>query len=400
MGASLPALTQRMATGVYHLDNVGFSGVSVLTNAVSTTAYRGAGRPEAAVAIERMVDRFAAEIGMDAADVRRRNYVAPFTAPYTTGIGSVYDVGDYPASLELALAAAGYDGLRAEQARRRASGDPVAFGIGIATYVEVTAGVQTPEPASVEVADDGHLVVRSGATPYGQGHETTWAMIVADATGEPVEHIEVVHGDTDLVPAGGLTVGSRSVHLVGVAVAAATTELVVLARQRASERLEAHVADVVLDPATGRFHVTGTPARSLGWGDLVDGDGDGGAGAGRLAAQHLFEPVTPTYPFGTHVAVVEVDTDDRPRPAAPPCRRRRRRDVAQPLARRGPDPRRDRPGRGPGAARGRALRRRRPAADGQLRRLPGDRRRRAAVVRARPDGDPDVRQRARRQGRR
>ena len=309
MGASLPALTQRMATGVYHLDNVGFSGVSLLTNAVSTTAYRGAGRPEAAVAIERMVDRFAAEIGMDPADVRRRNYVAPFTSPYTTGIGSVYDVGDYPASLELALDAAGYDDLRAEQARRRAAGDSVALGIGIATYVEVTAGVQTPEPASVEVADDGHLVVRSGATPYGQGHETTWAMIVADATGVPVERIEVVHGDTDLVPAGGLTVGSRSVQLVGAAVAAATTELVELARQRAAEHLEAHVADVVLDPATGHFHVTGTPARSLGWGDLVDGDGAAGAGRGRLSSQHVFEPVTPTYPFGTHVAVVDVDTE-------------------------------------------------------------------------------------------
>ena len=123
VGAVLPGMTQRMATGVYDISNVGFTGVSVVTNAVSTTAYRGAGRPEAAVAIERMVDRFAAEIGMDPADVRRRNYVARFTEPYTTGIGTVYDVGDYPASLERALAAARYYELRAEQAAagRRAS---------------------------------------------------------------------------------------------------------------------------------------------------------------------------------------------------------------------------------------------------------------------------------------
>ena len=141
VGAALPGMTQRMATGVYDIGNVGFTGVSVVTNTVSTTAYRGAGRPEAAVAIERMVDRFAAEIGMDPADVRRRNYVARFTEPYTTGIGTVYDVGDYPESLERALAAARYDELRAEQARRRAAGDPVALGIGVATYVEVTAGL-------------------------------------------------------------------------------------------------------------------------------------------------------------------------------------------------------------------------------------------------------------------
>ncbi|MDF2731856.1 MAG: carbon monoxide dehydrogenase large subunit, partial [Desertimonas sp.] len=163
IGASLPGLTERMATGVYHLDNVGFSGVSVVTNTVSTTAYRGAGRPEAAVAIERMVDRFAAEIAIDPAEVRLRNYVPPFSEPYTTGIGTVYDVGDYPASLRRALDTAGYDDLRAAQAARRAADDPIALGIGLATYVEVTAAIQTPELASVELADDGGLVVTSGA---------------------------------------------------------------------------------------------------------------------------------------------------------------------------------------------------------------------------------------------
>ncbi len=307
IGAFLPAMTQRMTTGVYDLDNVGFTGVSLVTNTVSTTAYRGAGRPEAAVAIERMVDRFAAEIEMDPAEVRRRNYVPRFTKPYTTGIGTVYDVGDYAESLERALKAAGYDELRAEQARRRAEGDPVALGIGLATYVEVTAGVQNPEFASVEVRDDGRLRVVSGATPFGQGHDTTWAMIVADRTGVPIDRIEVVHGDTDLVPSGGLTVGSRSVQLAGAAVAAATAELVAAARERAAGRFEAHVADVVLDTDSGRFHVAGTPARSVGWADLADSahspDGD------PLVAEHAFEPQMPTFPFGTHVAVVEVDTE-------------------------------------------------------------------------------------------
>ena len=224
IGAFLPAMTQRMTTGVYDLDNVGFTGVSLVTNTVSTTAYHGAGRPEAAVAIERMVDRFAAEIAIDPAEVRRRNYVPRFTQPYTTGIGTVYDVGDYAESLDRALKAAGYDELRAEQSRRRAEGDRIALGIGLSTYVEVTAGVQSPESASVEVRAGGRLRVVSGATPFGQGHDTTWAMIVADRTGVPIDRIEVVHGDTDLVPSGGLTVGSRSVQLAGAAVAGATAD--------------------------------------------------------------------------------------------------------------------------------------------------------------------------------
>jgi len=305
IGAFLPMMTQRMTTGVYAIDNVGFTGVSVVTNAVSTTAYRGAGRPEAAVAIERMVDRFATEIGIDPAEVRRRNYVPRFTEPYTTGIGNVYDVGDYPESLARAVDAAGYDELRAEQARRRAAGDRFALGVGLATYVEITAGVQSPEFASVEVRPDGGLRVLTGSTPYGQGHDTTWSMIVADATGVPMERIEVVHGDTDVIPSGGLTVGSRSVQLAGAAVAAATGDLVAAARERAAARFEAHVADVVLDATSGRFHVAGTPARSIGWADLVDSDDR----AGPLTAEHVFEPEMPTYPFGTHVAVVEVDTE-------------------------------------------------------------------------------------------
>jgi carbon-monoxide dehydrogenase large subunit len=301
IGAMLPMMTLRMTTGVYDLDNVGFSGVSVVTNTVSTTAFRGAGRPEAAVAIERMVDRFAAEIGMDPAEVRRRNFVARFTEPYTTAVGTKYDVGDYPEALERALAAAGYDELRAEQGRRRAAADPIALGLGLSVYVEITAGQPGTEFGSVEVLDGGRLLVRSGATPTGQGHDTTWAMIVADRTGVPIEQIEVVRGDTDLVSSGGLTVGSRSVQMAGGALAEATDRLVEQARQRAADLLEAAVDDVVLDDA-GRFHVAGTPARTLGWADLA-------AEAPPLAAESNFQGVMPTFPFGAHLAVVEVDTE-------------------------------------------------------------------------------------------
>ena len=300
IGAVLPMMTLRMTTGVYELPNAGFSGVSVVTNTVSTTAFRGAGRPEAAVAIERMVDRFAAEIGMDPAEVRRRNFVPRFTEPYTTGVGTPYDVGDYPEALDRALAAAGYDQLRHEQERRRSAGDPVALGIGLSVYVEVTAGQPAPEFGAVEVQPGGRLRVRSGATPFGQGHDTTWAMIVADRTGVAIEDIDVVRGDTDLVPAGGLTVGSRSVQLGGAALAEASGQLVELARRRAADLLEAAVDDVVFDE--GRFHVAGTPARGVGWGDLV---ADGTA----LAAEGSFQGAMPTFPFGAHVAVVDVDTE-------------------------------------------------------------------------------------------
>jgi carbon-monoxide dehydrogenase large subunit len=302
-GSVLHTMTMRMTCGVYDIDNVGFTGVSTVTNAASITAYRGAGRPEAAVAIERMVDRYAAEIGVDPAEVRRRNVIPTFLEARTTGVGTAYDVGDYARSLELALEAAGYDDLRAEQAMRRAGGDAVQLGIGIATYVEITSGVGGSEYGAVELEPDGSLLVRTGTTPYGQGHVTTWAMIVSDRTGVPIDRITVRHGDTDEIRSGGLTVGSRSVQLGGTAIAVATSKLVDDARQRAAQLLEAATDDVVLDAEAGRFHVAGTPARSLTWSDLAASDGV------PLAGDDDFEAPMPTFPFGTHVAVVEVDTE-------------------------------------------------------------------------------------------
>jgi carbon-monoxide dehydrogenase large subunit len=303
IGAVLAGMTQRMLTGVYHIENCGFNGTAVVTNKVSTTAYRGAGRPEATVAVERMVDRFAAEIGMDPAEVRRLNLVPRFTEPYTTGIGTQYDVGDYPAALTMLLDRAGYDGLRAEQAQRRASGSRQLLGIGIGVYVEITAGGPGSELGSIELLAGGRLRVVSGATPAGQGHDTTWAMLAAHHTGVPMESIEVVQGDTDQVPKGGLTVGSRSVQIAGSALAEAATALVARARQQAADQLEASVDDVVLDTTSGRFHVVGSPAVSVGWAEVAE------AVAEPLAESSEFSAPMPTFPSGAHLAVVTVDAD-------------------------------------------------------------------------------------------
>ncbi len=303
VGAVLARMTQRMLTGTYEIRNVGFTATTCVTNTVSTTAYRGAGRPEATVAIERMIDRFAAEIGMDPVDVRRKNLVPRFTAPYVTGIGTTYDVGDYPAALDATLEAVGYDVLRAQQRERRGSGDRMLLGIGVACYVEITAGAPSSEFGSVELGMDGRVRVVSGATPNGQGHDTTWAMIVADRTGIALDMIDVVHGDTDLVARGGLTVGSRSVQLGGSAIAASTTQLIDGARRRAAQLLECSEHDIVLDVEAGAFHVAGSPAISLPWAELASSLDE------PLYELHDFTPEMPTFPSGAHVAVVEVDRD-------------------------------------------------------------------------------------------
>jgi len=303
IGAILAGMTQRMLTGVYEIANCGFNGTAVVTNKVSTTAYRGAGRPEATVAIERMIDRYAAEIGMDPAEVRRINMVPRFTQPYTTGIGTQYDSGDYPAALEMVLDKAGYAELRAEQARRRAEGATELLGIGLGVYVEITAGGPGGEFGSIEVLPGGRMRVTSGATPTGQGHDTTWAMLVAEYTGVAMEDVEVVHGDTDAVARGGLTVGSRSVQLAGSALVDAAGILVEKARNRAADQLEAALGDVVFDAEGGRFHVVGSPVPSLGWAELA------AEAPEPLIAGTDFSAPMPTFPSGAHLAVVLVDTE-------------------------------------------------------------------------------------------
>jgi carbon-monoxide dehydrogenase large subunit len=303
LGAVLPYMTRTMLTGVYDIPKGEFNSKSVVTNTTPIVAYRGAGRPEATAAIERVMDIYAAEIGKDPAEVRRANLIGADAFPYTTVTGTSYDIGDYERALDLVLDASGYGELRAEQARRRESGDVRQLGIGLSVYVEITNVENSAEFASVEARPDGTAVVRTGTSPHGQGHATAWAMLASEQTGIPIEDIEVIHGDTDAVPSGGGTSGSRSLQAGGVAVNQAAVALVDKARARAADLLEANADDVVLDRVDGRFHVAGTPAIGRSWSELA------AAEAEPLRAEVDFSPVGATFPFGAHVAVVEVDTE-------------------------------------------------------------------------------------------
>ncbi len=307
VGSFLPVLTGLMASGVYAIPRIEVEGRSVVTNTTPVTTVRGAGRPEAAQAIERMVDLFAAEIGMDPAEVRRKNLIPKDAFPYQTASGATYDSGDYEGALDLALRSVGYEELRAEQRRRRQQGARRQLGIGISCYTEITNPVGESELGRVEIREDGSAVVYTGSFSHGQGHETTFAMIVAERLGLPVDQVSVVKGDTDAVEKGTGTYGSKSTQIGGVAARAAADEVVERARRLAAEYLEAGAEDVVLDQALGRFHVVGAPEPSLSWAELASRS----AGEGRLSeltATHEFQ-APPTFPFGTHVAVVEVDTD-------------------------------------------------------------------------------------------
>ena len=307
IGAFLPTYTRKVFTGCYRIANASISGRSYVTNTAPVTAYRGAGRPEAIFAIERAVDLYAAKTGLDPAEVRRLNFVAPEHFPYTNSAGSTYDSGDFGAALDRALAAARYGELRAEQARRRASADrdPMLLGIGIASYVESTS-MGPSELGEIELAPDGALVVRTGATAFGQGHDTCWAMIASEATGVPLDRIAVISGDTAEIASSGLTAASRSAQLAGSAVLTASRYLVQSARARAAVRLEAAEEDVVLDAAAGAFHVAGSPQPRVGWADIAAQASE--AGEAPLAAVSDFVQADNTYAFGCHVAVVEVDS--------------------------------------------------------------------------------------------
>ena len=305
IGAFLPTYTRKVFTGCYHIANASVSGRSYVTNTAPVTAYRGAGRPEAIFAIERAVDLYAAKIGMDPAEVRRLNFVASERFPYTNPVGSTYDSGDFGAALDRVLEVARYDDLRAEQAHRQASGDPMLLGIGIASYVESTS-MGPSELGEIELAPDGSLVVRTGATAFGQGHDTCWAMIASEATGVALDRITVISGDTAEIASGGLTAASRSAQLAGSAVLTASRYLVQLARALAAARLEAAEEDVVLDTATGAFHVAGSPQPRVGWAEIAAQAAE--AGDPPLAAASDFVQADNTYAFGCHVAVVEVDS--------------------------------------------------------------------------------------------
>ena len=301
----LAANTGRLIGGAYRIPALSWTAEAVVTNTTPVVSYRGAGRPEAGALIERAVDLFAAEVGLDPVELRRRNLLRPEDFPYVAPTNVTYDSGDYQRALALALEHAGYDALRTEQAQRRARGDTQLPGIGVAVFVDRTAGVAGTEYGAVELRAEGTILVRTGSSPYGQGHHTAWAMIVADRTGVPLDRIEVVHGDTDVIPRGGITGGSRSAQKAGSAVAEASEALIAAARGIAAELLEAAGEDVLLTTADGgRFHVAGTPAVSVGWADIA-----AQRSSDPLTCEADFDGAGPTFPFGVYVAVVTVDTE-------------------------------------------------------------------------------------------
>jgi carbon-monoxide dehydrogenase large subunit len=307
LGAYLPNLTALMASGVYEIPRIEFEGRAVVTNTTPISAFRGAGRPEATQAIERAIDTFAAELGMDPAEVRRRNFIPKDAFPHTTVTMATYDSGDYEGALELVLRSAGYDELRDEQRRRRDDGGEKQLGIGISCYVEITNGVAESEFGEVEITADGGAIVRTGSFSHGQGHETTFAMIAAERLGLPVEKVTVYKGDTDEIAKGTGTYGSKSTQIGGTAARLAADDVVEQARKLVADYLETSVDDIVLDRGLGLLHVVGAPSRAISWSDLASR----AAAEDRLAeltAAHEFQ-AAPTFPFGAHLAVVEVDTE-------------------------------------------------------------------------------------------
>ena len=313
IGAILPMLTQMMSVGVYAIDKVKFVTRTVMTNNTSIGAYRGAGRPEATQLIERVLDVAADKIGMDPAEIRRRNFIQPGAFPLTTNTGAAYDSGEYEKSLDAALKASGYTELRAEQKRRRDAKDPVQLGIGISAYVEVTAPVGLHiEWGAVEVHDDGTATAFAGTSVHGQGHHTAFAMLVSEQLGIPMANIKFVNSDTATVPRGSGTLGSRSLQTAGSAIHLASKEVLSRAQKIAANLLEASAEDIVA--GNGGLHVAGSPTKSVSWGDLAVASRDAsklpaGVEPGALRHELDFDGTNSTFPFGAHVSVVEVDTD-------------------------------------------------------------------------------------------
>ena len=307
IGAVLPFLSRMVATGVYDIAKVDYFHTSTVTNTMPMGAYRGAGRPEATHAIERMVDLFAAEVGMDPAEIRRRNFVAPEAFPYTTSVGTTMDSGEYAKALDLVMEAADYPSLRAEQQRRL--DDPTArlLGLGWSSYVEIANPMGNPEFGSIEITPDGSAVVLTGSSSHGQGHHTAFAQIASDMTGIPIERVEVRHGDTAEVPRGGGTGGSKSLQVGGTAVFHASENVIAHAKELAAQILEANPADIELDTTKGSFSVAGTPAITTSWADIASHSL--AETEAPLKAEADFQPASATFPFGVHLSVVEVDRE-------------------------------------------------------------------------------------------
>jgi len=312
LGAFLTSLTQLMMHGPYNIGAVAFRGRAVATNTTRISAYRGAGRPEAAQAIERVMDAGARAMNIDPAEFRRRNYIQPSAFPLTTSTGASYDCGNYEAALDAVLEASGYEQLRADQRERRANGSARQLGIGVSSYVEITAppGL-SGEWGRVEVNNDGTATMTVGTSSHGQGHDTSFSMIVSDVLGIAMDDVVLQQSDTDVVPRGGGTVGSRSLQTGGSVLLEASKVVLAKAKDLAAHLLEADPSDIVV--ADGALQVAGVPASSLSWAELASAAADESARPHDmepgLAHELVFETKGSTFPFGSHVAVVEVDIE-------------------------------------------------------------------------------------------
>jgi len=295
-GSFVPSMTGWVLSGPYRIPHLYARVRCVVTNATPTSSYRGAGRPEAAFALERLVDKLARRLGADPVELRLVNFIRPGDFPYRSPTHAVYDSGDHASALRTSLALVGYDAARAEQRRRRADDNPKLLGIGIASYVERSGGqTGTSEFGAIEIARDGTIEARSGSTPQGQGHATVFAQVVASTFDVPLEQVRVVQGDTDEVPDGTGTFASRSMQVGGSALHQASLSVLREARHRAAHELEVDEDDLVY--GRGRFVVAGTE-RALDLARLA-------AGAPLEDSLELAPPQA--FPFGSHVAVVEVD---------------------------------------------------------------------------------------------
>jgi carbon-monoxide dehydrogenase large subunit len=305
-----------VSCGAYDIKHLHLSGDIVFTNKAPTDAYRGAGRPEATYIAERVMDMVAHELGKDPVEVRRINFIKPDQFPYKSAAGAVYDTGEYEKALDKALAIVDYQNLRAEQARKRAEGK--LMGIGVSSYIEIcgfgpkgTLPYGLYESARMRVEQNGTVMVYTGSSPHGQGEETSFAQIVAEEFGVPIDNVLVMHGDTDSTPEGRNTYGSRTLAVGGSAVFTAVQRLKEKMKLIASHMLEASPSDVTLED--GKFFVSGSPQKAVSFTEVATAANFSNTLAPGiepgLETTVFWEPEACVFPFGTHICVVEIDKD-------------------------------------------------------------------------------------------
>lgn len=303
-GTGIPNFSRLVALGLYDIENVSVKTTAVVTNAAPTGSYRGAGRPEAAYAIERAVDAFARAAELDPVEVRLTNFIPSESLPHRTPTGALYDSGDYAAALRRAVDLVELDRLRREQKGRLAEGRKP-LGVGFGAFVERAGGaVDAGEYGRVEVDRAGSITLRTGSASSGQGHETAWAQLAAAALGVSAEDVRYVAGDTDEVAQGTGTFASRSAQIGGAAIWRSAHVVRERAIDLVADLLESAPADVLLKEGT--FFIAGVPGTEMGWSEVAEAAHQRGVD---LTAEDWFVPGAQTFPYGVHVAVVEVDLD-------------------------------------------------------------------------------------------